>query len=155
MAVFTASQGLEMAMQIEENGEEFYTTVAAETSVDEVKELFEFLAAQERKHYRIFEDLLGRVEPGPQMLAPEEDEYSMYLNVALDQALFSGPEKALATARDAKDKESAVRTALGFEKDTLLFFYDLREMVADKERDAITRIINEEKSHVRRLAGEL
>ena len=155
MAVFTASQGLEMAMQIEENGEAFYTTVAAETSVADVKELFEFLAGQERNHYKVFEKLLGRIEPGAQMLAPEEDEYSMYLQVALDQALFSGPEKALATARDAKDRETAIRTALGFEKDTLLFFYDLREMVSDKDRETVTRIVNEEKAHVRRLAREL
>ena len=155
MAVFTASQGLEMAMQIEQNGEAFYTTIAAETSVAEVKELFEFLAGQERNHYKVFEKLLGRIEPGPQMLAPEEDEYSMYLQVALDQALFSGPEKALATARDAKDRETAIRTALGFEKDTLLFFYDLREMVSDKDRETVTRIVNEEKAHVRRLAREL
>jgi rubrerythrin len=79
----------------------------------------------------------------------------MYLQVALDQALFSGPDKALATARDAKDRETAIRTALGFEKDTLLFFYDLREMVSDKDRETLTRIVNEEKAHVRRLAREL
>jgi rubrerythrin len=79
----------------------------------------------------------------------------MYLHVALDQALFSGPDKALANARKAGDRETAVRIALGFEKDTLLFFYDLREMVSDQDRDTITRIINEEKSHVRRLAREL
>ncbi len=155
MAVFTAAQGLEMAMQIEENGEAFYTTFAAESSDAEVKELFEFLAGQERNHYKVFEKLLGRIEPGPQMLAPEEDEYSMYLQVALDQALFSGPDKALATARDAKDRETAIRTALGFEKDTLLFFYDLREMVSDNDRETLTRIVNEEKAHVRRLAREL
>ncbi len=155
MAVFTAAQGLEMAMEIEENGEAFYTAVAAETSIPGVSDLFEFLAAQERGHYKLFKKPLGRVEPGPEMLAPEQDEYSMYLHVALDQALFSGPDKALANARKAGDRETAVRIALGFEKDTLLFFYDLREMVSDQDRDTITRIINEEKSHVRRLAREL
>ena len=155
MAVFTAAQGLEMAMQIETNGEAFYSTVAAETSVAELKDLFEFLAAQERNHYKVFEKLLGRVEPGPGMLAPEEDEYSMYLDVALDQALFSGADKALAAARRAQDKTAAIRTALGFEKDTLLFFYDLREMVGENDRETLSRIINEEKSHVRRLAREL
>ena len=60
MAVFTAAQGLEMAMEIETNGETFYTTVAGETSIPEVKDLFEFLAGQERMHYKVFEKLLGR-----------------------------------------------------------------------------------------------
>jgi rubrerythrin len=45
--------------------------------------------------------------------------------------------------------------ALGFEKDTLLFFYDLREMVSEAEQKAVTGIIREEKTHLRRLAGAL
>ena len=44
---------------------------------------------------------------------------------------------------------------MGFEKDTLLFFYDLREMVSEGERGAISGIISEEKAHLRRLARML
>ena len=57
----------------------------------------------------------------------EYDEYQAYTcKAALDNALFAGPDKALAAAKKAQDKTSALRAALGFEKDTLLFFYDLR-----------------------------
>lgn len=45
--------------------------------------------------------------------------------------------------------------AMGFEKETLLFFYNLRDLVTDRDRETISRIIDEEKSHVRRLAGML
>jgi rubrerythrin len=41
---------------------------------------------------------------------------------------------------------------MGFEKDTMLFYYDLREMVDETDRATITDIINEEKQHLRRLA---
>jgi len=44
---------------------------------------------------------------------------------------------------------------MGFEKDTLLFFYDLREMVSEAERGTISNIITEEKAHLRRLARML
>ena len=42
--------------------------------------------------------------------------------------------------------------ALGFEKDTLIFFYDLREMIPEKDQGIVTEIIREEKAHVRRIA---
>jgi rubrerythrin len=155
MAAFDAAQALEMAQQIEKNGEAYYTAVAGKQADPEVKRLFEDLAAQERIHYQIFSQMLATVGPAPVLPAEEYDQYDAYLKVALDSALFAGPDKALALAAAAKDKTTAVRGALGFEKDTLLFFYDLREMVAEKDRAAVTRIVSEEKSHVRRLARML
>lgn len=152
MAIFNAAQALGMAQEIEKNGELYYNTVAAKQIDPEVKALFEDLAAQERVHYRVFTEMLTGVGPAPELSPAEYEEYDAYLRAALDNALFAGPDKALALAAEATDKRTAVRGALGFEKDTLLFFYDLREMVPAKDREAVTRIINEEKSHVRRLA---
>jgi rubrerythrin len=61
----------------------------------------------------------------------------------------------LTLAKQAEDRETAVRAAMGFEKDTLLFFYDLRDMVSEKDRKTISAVIREEKKHLRRLAGML
>ena len=73
----------------------------------------------------------------------------------MNNALFAGPDKALALARQAEDREMALRAAMGFEKDTLLFFYDLRDMVSEADREAISGVIREEKRHLRRLAKML
>ena len=155
MAVFTAGQALEMALEIEQNGEAYYSAVVEKTSDPEVKSLFEDLAAQERVHYKVFQRMLGNVKPAPELPAEEYDQYDAYMRAALSNALFAGPDKALRLAEQAEDVEAALRGALGFEKDTLLFFYDLREMVSDKDREAVSRVIAEEKSHVRRLARKL
>ncbi len=155
MALFTATEAVEMAMEIEKNGEVFYHAAAERSADPEVKTLFEDLAVQEQGHYRIFEGMLGRLKPAPALPAEEYDQYQVYLQAALDHALFAGPDKALALAREAQDKQTALRAALGFEKDTLLFFYDLREMVSDADREKVTGIIREEKKHVRRLAAML
>ena len=155
MAVFTATEAVEMAMKIEKNGEVFYNAAAAKSADLEVKILFEDLAVQEQAHYRIFEKMLGGLKPAPALPAEEYDQYRAYLQVALDNALFAGPDKALTLAREAQDKQTALRAALGFEKDTLLFFYDLREMVGDADREKVNGIIREEKKHVRRLAAML
>lgn len=153
MAVFTAAEALEMAMEIEENGAVFYNEVSAKSDDEAVKELFGNLATQERAHYRTFERMLDAVKPAPELSAEEYDQYQTYAKTALENALFAGPEKALSLAEKAEDRETALRAAMGFEKDTLLFFYDLREMVSDADKEAVSNIIREEKKHLRRLAS--
>jgi len=152
MAIFTAAQALEMAMEIEQNGEIFYKKAAEQSDDPATQALFEDLAQQEMAHYETFQRLAGDVERAPGKPGEEYDQYEMYLNVALENALFTGPEKALALAKKAADRETALRAAMGFEKDTLLFFYDLRDMVSEKDQETISTIIREEKRHLRRLS---
>jgi rubrerythrin len=155
MAIFTAAEALGIAMEIEKNGEVFYTVVAEKSADPEVEALFEDLAAQERGHYQVFQKMLGEVTPALELPAAEYDEYQAYVQTALENALFAGPDKALALAKQAQDRETALRAALGFEKDTMLFFYDLRDMVSKADQEAVSNIIREEKKHLRRLAGLL
>jgi rubrerythrin len=155
MAVFTAAEALEMALEIEKNGEVFYNAAAEKSDDAEIKTLFEDLAAQEQVHYKIFQKMLGGVGSAPELPAEEYDQYQAYMQAALDNALFTGEDKALALAEKATDRETAVRAALGFEKDTMLFFYDLREMVGEADKEAVSRVIGEERKHVRRLAALL
>jgi len=157
MAFLSAAEALKWAMEIEENGEAFYNTVAARSADPQVKALFEDLAAQERGHYRVFQKMLEGVKPDPDLssVAAEYEEYQHYLQVALANALFAGPDKGLTLAMKAQDRETALQAAMGFEKDTLLFFYDLREMVSEAERKAVSNVILEEKAHLRRLSKML
>ena len=89
------------------------------------------------------------------MLAEEWDQYTAYLQATVRSALFEGPDKALAAAESVQDEREAVGMAMGFEKETMLFFHDLRDMASEKDHDVITRIIAEEKKHLRRLADML
>ncbi len=154
MAFLTAAEALKWAMEIEKNGEIFYNAVAAKSADPEVKALFEYLADQERGHYRAFQKMLEEVKSDPDLsyVGIQYDEYQAYLQAALSGALFAGPDKGLTLAKQAQNRETALRAAMGFEKDTLLFFYDLREMVSEAERGAISDIVLEEKAHLRRLA---
>lgn len=153
MAVFEAGQALEMAMQIEEDGEIFYEAAAEKSSDAEVAALFQDLAERERAHYHVFEDMAEEVAPPPEPSREDEvGDYVSFLRVALDRAVFAGPDKALRLAERAGERETALRAAMGFEKDTMLFYYELREMVDDADRAVITDIIREEKQHLRRLA---
>jgi rubrerythrin len=155
MAFLNASDIVDLAMQVEKNGEAFYRAVAKETKSAETRELFEDLAAQEVKHYATFARLSQTVRETPLMTDEEWDSYLKYLNATVQSSFFEGPDKALAAARKVKGEKEAVRMAMSFEKETLLFFYDLRDAIKGTERSFVEKIVAEEKAHIQRLANVL
>ncbi|RME38428.1 MAG: hypothetical protein D6793_02740 [Thermoflexia bacterium] len=155
MAVFTSAEAINMALRIEQNGEAFYKGLAEKFPEPGVKAVLEDLAVQEQRHYQAFLKLSGYVMEPPSRSLQEWEEYTQYLQAAVDNALFAGPDKALALAQSIASAKEALQMALGFEKDTLLFYYDLRELMREADRAVVDEIIREEKAHVRRLASLL
>ncbi len=155
MAGFTTDEASEMAIEIEKNGQVFYSAVAAQAADPQVKALFQDLAAQEQRHETVFTKMAGGMKESAGSPAAQYDEYQTYLQAALRSAMFSGPDKGPELARQAKDVRAALQAAVSFEKDTLLFFYDLLELVGEADRKMVGDIIREEKAHVARLAGML
>jgi rubrerythrin len=154
MALLTGDEIIEIAMRLEENGEEFYTAVAEKATSPGVKALFEELAMQEQYHRRAFQQM-GR-DAVELALTPEQwDQFQGYTGALLNQSFFSGSESALNRAAAAEDESTALRSALDFEKEAILFFQELREVVRGTGRQVVERIIEEEKQHVRRLSGML
>ena len=154
MALLTGDEIIEVAMQLEESGERFYEAAAEKAADADVKGLFEELAIQEQYHRQAFRQM-GRdvVEIA---LSPEQwDEFQAYTGALLQNHFFADPENALNIAAGAEDERSALQADLGFEKETLLFFHELRDAVRGPGLQTVDRIIQEEKQHVQRLAGML
>jgi rubrerythrin len=155
MAFLQAADAVEMAMGIETSGEAFYRAVAKKAETLETRVLFEYLADQEVGHYKTFERLGKELADAPLMSQEEWEQYQEYLQATVQSALFEGPEKALAAAETVTDDKDALRMAMGFEKETILFFYNVREVATGGRKEIVDRIIDEEKKHVRRLAAML
>jgi rubrerythrin len=153
MAIFAAAQALDMAMKIEEHGAAFYRAAGEKSDDAQVQELFADLADREVTHREIFERMAEGLDPVSEPSGEEVGDYASFLQVALDHAVFAGPDKALRMAEQANDRAAALRAAMGFEKDTMLFYYDLQEMVDEKDWEIISDVIREEKKHLRRLAA--
>jgi rubrerythrin len=155
MAFLQAADAVEMAMGIETSGEAFYRAVAKKAQTLEVRVLFEDLADQEVRHRAAFKRLSKELGDTLLMEQEEWEQYQEYLQTTVQSALFEGPERALAAAETVTDEKEALRMAMGFEKETILFFYNVRDVATGGKQEIIDRIIAEEKSHVRRLAGML
>ncbi len=152
MAIFRATDIVEMAMELEKSGEIFYDAVAGKVQSTEVKTLFEDLAEQERQHYIAFEKLTRTTWDAAPLSGENWDQYLAYLQATIQSAFFEGADKALALAEQVRDEKEALQMALEFEKETMLFFYDLRDKVSHVDKGVVSDIIAEERKHVQRLA---
>jgi len=55
--------------------------------------------------------------------------------------------------KDSTDVQEVIEFAIGFEKETLLFYYGLLEFISEKGRDIVKDIIEQEKAHVEKLTS--
>jgi rubrerythrin len=144
MNTFSIREVVEQSILTEQLGREFYTKMAQKFQENnELKKLFELLAIHETKHEKTFSELMQKVKDEE----PEGwDEVTLYLKAIVDSEFFLGKDKCLPSLEHVKTAGEAVEFALCFERETLLYYYTLRESLSEK--DLIDRIIKEEKSHI-------
>ena len=144
MEKYSVTEAVEQAVQTEKLGFDFYTTVAEKFKENTgLKELFDNLALKEKSHEQRFSDLKESVKDSA---VEEWEEVSKYLRAIVESEFFLGRNKSLPSLDHVKTVEEAVGFALGFEKETLLYFYAIRDLIPEK--DVLDHIIDEEKSHI-------
>jgi rubrerythrin len=148
-AFFKNNELYRIAMQMERNGLAFYNEIARLSDNEQTRAVYEYLATSEKRHLRTFKKLLG----GKALSAPQtyRGEFRKYIKVLLKDRVF--PSSAIARSRAAKSGPSAaIRTGINAEKDSILFYTELLDVVPPADRTALDKILLEEKRHLRRLA---
>jgi rubrerythrin len=148
---YSAVEVIEMAIKTEESGMIFYQGVAKKTKNPKLKQLFEFLAGEEIKHKRIFTDLYTTIKDSPQSVPYNWEEMSLYLKAITESRFFLGKTKSINLVKAAKTPKQALDFALGFERDTLLFYTEIISIVTEKNRRLVGKIVTQEKDHIRQL----
>ena len=144
MEMFSIREVIEQAVQTERLGYDFYTAAAKRFRENEkLVKLFDILAGQELRHERVFSQLKEKIKD--ENLEGWE-EASQYLRAIVESEFFLGRNKSLTSIENLKSVEDAVRHALGFERETLLYYFSLKDVV--KEKKMVNEIIEEEKSHI-------
>jgi len=142
---------IDLAVQTEVQGEAFYREAVSKADTKEARDLFTYLAEQEKQHKLVFSQMgdsivIADLEPA------EWQEALDYINATVSQTFFSDgtPIRAIP---DGSTVREMVERAIDFEQQTLLFFYTLRDMVKPANRALVDSIVAEERIHVRRLAA--
>jgi len=152
MAVFfSGSELLEIAMGIERNGMAFYQALADKTGKRDVKDIYTYLAGEEKKHLDTFQGMsgsLGQAKP------PETygDEYMLYLKSLVDSVIFSNVAEAQQKAAKISNEIEALDTGIQAEKDSILFYTELQTLVRGRDREVVLTVLDEEKNHLRQLS---
>lgn len=144
MKRFSISEVIEQAIQTEELGYEFYTRMAKRFEEHEgLQRLFNTLALKELQHKNTFtklKEITGESEP------EDWEEVIPYFRAMTESEFFLGKGKSLPSMDGIKTPHDAVRFAIGFEKETLLYFLGIRDAV--KEKEVVDEIIHEERNHI-------
>ena len=155
---FNADEILEMAQQIERNGARFYRRAAELVKDAAVSKLLEDLAVWEDGHERVFTTMradLAAQEREPRVFDPEL-ETSMYLRAMADGHVFDARVDPVDTLTGRESAEDILRMAIGQEKDSIVFYTGLKEMISQTAgRERIEAIIKEEMGHIGFLNREI
>jgi rubrerythrin len=155
---FNADEVFRIAIKIEENGKDFYEKAQERIDDPEVREIFADLAGQEVEHKQRFQKMREEL-PGhdaePTVFDPE-NELNLYLQMVADQHIFRRSEGVDEHVAGIDTAEEALRMAVQFEKDSVIFFLTMQEATEEeKGREKIGLLVKEEQEHLRRLSMQL
>lgn len=149
---FSADEIFEMAEQLEKNGAKFYRESAAGISDQENKNILLELAAMEDEHQKIFTEIrasLNSTQKESNTFDPEEETLD-YLKALVDTRVFFKKEI------DTSSMKEILKAALIAEKDSIVFFMGLKEMVpVNLGKNRLDDIIKEEMSHIKLIGNML
>jgi len=144
----TCREVFEMALQIEQMGYDFYTTMAHNSTNDQLKNGYNQLAVEEKKHLDRFDQLREIIKNIDIDQLENWDEVSSYFKALIETKVIpTSPEKN-SLAPELKDEIGAIHISISFEKDTILFLQEISRWVKDEDKNKIEQLIDEEKNHI-------
>ncbi|MDY0362142.1 MAG: ferritin family protein [Desulforegulaceae bacterium] len=149
---FSANEVFEMAIEIEVKGQEFYKKAAADAQNEDLKKILLDLADMEVDHEEIFKQMKTdlKISEKESNVFDPENEAAAYLKALADTKVFY--EKEI----DTKSVKEVMKAAITAEKDSIVFYLGMKNLVPEKKgQDKLDKIISEEMSHIRIITNKL
>jgi rubrerythrin len=150
MDIFKVSEILKVAIQIEKNGLAFYNQIKEKAKNFTVAEIFGFLSREEERHRKIFEQMLeaaGDYQPAESY----PGEYELYLEALAGDNIFKKEVDLRKLASEVSSDSQAIDLGIGFEKDSIIFYSEMKNFVPKEDCATVERVIAEEKEHLLKL----
>jgi len=140
---------LEFAVYIEERGYEFYVGAMKKFAEPRITELFQYLADEEFKHEKIFKKLMQREDDFRK--AEHDAEYEAYMREFCKAHELGDREAINQKLARLSSLDEILDLAMGFEKDSIVFFSELKESFARGRTAPLEKVIHEEMGHLRKI----
>jgi len=146
--MFSLKDIIDIAVQIERNGERVYRRAAEKIEDTSLRSLLQKLADEETQHAKWFEALIDKV-PGTGDFPEQAKMGRALLQNAVGAQSFSLEDADFSSMKKIED---LLNLAIEFEKDTVLFYGMLQPLIEDqKTLEQLHAIIQEEETHARHL----
>ncbi|MEW5910763.1 MAG: ferritin family protein [Thermodesulfobacteriota bacterium] len=149
---FNAKDVFEMALQLERNGALFYKKAAENVKDASFKSLLLDLSGMEVGHEKVFASMMADLkdkEKEQTIFDPQEESLS-YLRALADTRVFF--EKKI----DLSSLKEIFMSAIGAEKDSIVFYLGMKDLVPEKfGKNRLDAIIREEMGHIEVLSRHL
>jgi rubrerythrin len=136
---------------IEKNGAAFYQALTEKSRGESTQAMYRHLMAEEVKHQKTFLAMLdevGHYQP-PQDYA---EAYLVYLKSLVDSSVFTNVDQARQIAAKTSSDQQALDIGIQAEKDSVLFYTEMKNLVKPADQEIITNIIDEERDHLNQLS---
>jgi rubrerythrin len=148
---FSGSELINIAISIERRGIAFYDVMAKSVENERLRDIFQYLVDMEHQHLHTFQDMLAETE---ELKLPEAftGEHAAYLEALVDSAVFTDDDITSGTVTRVESDIEAVDAAIGLEKDSILFYCQMKDLAPLPVQKVLDTIIDEEKTHLRDLS---
>jgi len=152
---FTADEVFEMALQIERNGAAFYERAAELEQDAHARNTLLELAAMEEEHEQTFTEMRAGLteQERKELTFDPEGQLPLYLRAIADKNVFDTKSAPAERLTGKETMEDVLRTAIGLEKDSIVFYVGLKGIVPERLGAArLDDIVKEEMSHIATLS---
>lgn len=146
--IFSASEIVEIGIQIEKNGRDFYNAMVAQSKDSRASDIFKYLAGQEEKHIEVFQGILSKTDKyEPQGL--DAEQYFTYMDTLAGESVFTRKDKGKELAGKVKSDKEAIDMGISAERDSIVFYEGMRKITLDYGQKIIEEIIAQEQGHLK------
>ncbi|MDD5432579.1 MAG: ferritin family protein [Candidatus Omnitrophica bacterium] len=148
--IFAVSEIVEIGIQIEKNGKDFYNALSNRLDNAKIRDVFKYLAGEEEKHIVVFQKILGGIEKYEPVESFPGENLS-YINALASEYIFTKKDKGVEAAKNLKTDKEAVDKGVEFEKDSIVFYEGMKKLIPDYDIKVIEELIKQEQSHLLQL----
>ncbi len=147
--MFTASEVLDLAIQVEVNGEDFYRLALRRVAREPLREMLGRFADQEVQHRIVFQKMRDNLCSEQTACGPLAGISGSALKAAMGRHAFSLDELEVGSITDVTE---LIQAAVEFEQDSIQFYEFLASIIVEPQAlFAIQHIRGEELDHKRLL----
>lgn len=148
MDLLTFSDIINIAIRMEQNSIEFYNKLSSRAVTEDARSMFKAFIGQEKEHLKVFkkahELIASRQIVTIETFVEKSGSYKNILNHLRTENI----------SKDVNNITQALEVAACFEKDSALFYNELRKSASGREVfDILETVIREEKDHFRMLTN--